>query len=145
MFFWWFICPSLPACYQWTVWSLFGHCQRSSKCLSRVLPENRWKSLILYLLAVSLYLLFVYSVPTIHHLSFHTKCMHTATKLGPESFRVSNNGDFSSRSNEKMYLLRPETVETYFVLWRTTHDQKYRDWGWEVIQVSSSVLYLYIY
>ena len=41
----------------------------------------------------------------------------------------------TSRNNEKMYLLRPETVETYFVLWRLTHDQKYRDWGWEVVQV----------
>ena len=60
----------------------------------------------------------------------------TATKLGPEAFRISYNGDFTSRTNEKMYLLRPETVETYFVLWRLTHDQKYRDWGWEVIQVS---------
>ena len=34
-----------------------------------------------------------------------------------------------------MYLLRPETVESYFYLWRVTHDQKYRDWGWEVVQV----------
>lgn len=76
---------------------------------------------------------------------FHSTCVyphaykthtHTATKLGPEAFRVSSNGDFSSRTNEKMYLLRPETVETYFILWRFTHDQKYRDWGWEVVQVS---------
>ena len=45
----------------------------------------------------------------------------------------------TSRNNEKMYLLRPETVETYFYLWRLTHDQKYRDWGWEVVQVSVCV------
>ena len=31
-------------------------------------------------------------------------------------------------------LLRPETVESYFVLWRLTHDKKYRDWGWEMFQ-----------
>lgn len=32
------------------------------------------------------------------------------------------------------YILRPETVESYFVMWRLTHDQKYRDWGWEAVQ-----------
>lgn len=32
------------------------------------------------------------------------------------------------------YILRPETVESYFIMWRLTHDQKYRDWGWEVVQ-----------
>ena len=57
------------------------------------------------------------------------------TKLGPEAFRVDAGGRMTSRNNEKMYLLRPETVETYFYLWRLTHDQKYRDWGWEVVQV----------
>eukprot|EP00759_Apiculatamorpha_spiralis_P024807 PhF_6_TR27973/c0_g1_i1/m.41385/K01230/MAN1; mannosyl-oligosaccharide alpha-1,2-mannosidase len=30
------------------------------------------------------------------------------------------------------YLLRPETVESYFYLWRITKDEKYRKWGWEV-------------
>lgn len=29
---------------------------------------------------------------------------------------------------------RAETVESYFVLWRLTHDQKYRDWGWEAFE-----------
>ncbi len=37
-----------------------------------------------------------------------------------------------------MYLLRPETVESYFVLWRLTHDQKYRDWGGELVEVRHS-------
>ena len=59
-----------------------------------------------------------------------------ATKLGPERFRVDKNGKFSSRgSNDKMYLLRPETVESYFYLWRITHDPKYREWGWDMVQV----------
>ena len=62
--------------------------------------------------------------------------VHVASKLGPEAFRFDANGQISSKNNEKMYLLRPETVESYFVLWRITHDQKYRDWGWEVVQVS---------
>lgn len=64
----------------------------------------------------------------------HESYQNTATKLGPEAFRLDAGGKMTSRNNEKMYLLRPETVETYFVLWRLTHDQKYRDWGWEVVQ-----------
>jgi hypothetical protein len=39
------------------------------------------------------------------------------------------------KANERYYILRPETIESYFVLWRLTHDQKYRDWGWEAVQV----------
>lgn len=31
-------------------------------------------------------------------------------------------------------LLRPETVEALFVLWRTTGDAKYREWGWEIFE-----------
>jgi hypothetical protein len=74
----------------------------------------------------------------------HFKCttlfiVYSATKLGPEAFRVDARGNMNSRNNEKMYLLRPETVETYFILWRITHDQKYRDWGWEVVEVRMAV------
>ena len=25
-------------------------------------------------------------------------------------------------------------MESYFILWRTTHEQKYRDWAWEAFQ-----------
>lgn len=32
------------------------------------------------------------------------------------------------------YLQRPEVVESLFYLWRATHDQKYRDWGWAIFQ-----------
>ena len=31
-------------------------------------------------------------------------------------------------------ILRPETVESLFVLYRVTGDQVYRDWGWEILQ-----------
>merc|ERR1719266_1840890 len=37
------------------------------------------------------------------------------------------------KQNERYYILRPETFEAYFIMWRLTHDQKYRDWGWEAI------------
>merc|ERR1719158_2552759 len=32
------------------------------------------------------------------------------------------------------YILRPETVESIFYMWRATHDPKYRQWGWEIFQ-----------
>lgn len=34
----------------------------------------------------------------------------------------------------RYYILRPETVESYFLMWRLTKDPKYREWGWEMIQ-----------
>ena len=46
------------------------------------------------------------------------------------------------KANERYYILRPETFESYFILWRLTHDQKYRDWGWEAVQVRNSENYL---
>ncbi|KAH8352195.1 hypothetical protein KR084_002605, partial [Drosophila pseudotakahashii] len=61
----------------------------------------------------------------------------SATGLGPESFQFDSvpREDATSReSDSKAYRLRPEVVETYFILWRLTHDQKYRDWGWEVVE-----------
>lgn len=38
------------------------------------------------------------------------------------------------KTQEKYYILRPELFESYFVMWRLTHDQKYRDWGWDAVQ-----------
>jgi hypothetical protein len=29
-------------------------------------------------------------------------------------------------------LLRPETVESIFYMWRFTKDPKYREWGWKI-------------
>lgn len=31
-------------------------------------------------------------------------------------------------------LLRPETVESLFYMYRFTKDTKYRDWGWDMLQ-----------
>ncbi|XP_036318435.1 mannosyl-oligosaccharide alpha-1,2-mannosidase IA isoform X2 [Rhagoletis pomonella] len=65
----------------------------------------------------------------------HESYARTATKLGPEAFRFSDAAEARAlKSQEKYYILRPETIESYFVLWRLTHDQKYRDWGWEAVQ-----------
>lgn len=59
-----------------------------------------------------------------------------ATHIGPEVFRFGLGKDAqSSYSGEMHYILRPEVVETYFVLWRITQDKKYREWGWDAAQV----------
>lgn len=66
----------------------------------------------------------------------HESYDRTDTKLGPEAFRFSNAMEARAlKQNERYYILRPETFEAYFIMWRLTHDQKYRDWGWEAIQV----------
>ncbi|XP_041970790.1 mannosyl-oligosaccharide alpha-1,2-mannosidase IA [Aricia agestis] len=57
------------------------------------------------------------------------------TKLGPEAFRFTGAVEARAmKSNEKMYLLRPETFESYFIMWRLTKEQKYRDWGWDAVE-----------
>lgn len=38
------------------------------------------------------------------------------------------------KDGHDQYMLRPETVESYFIMWRVTHEQKYRDWGWQVVE-----------
>jgi len=65
----------------------------------------------------------------------HEAYDRTDTKLGPEAFRFSNAMEARAlKQNERYYILRPETFEAYFIMWRLTHEQKYRDWAWEAIQ-----------
>ncbi|XP_077288973.1 mannosyl-oligosaccharide alpha-1,2-mannosidase IA-like isoform X2 [Arctopsyche grandis] len=65
----------------------------------------------------------------------HESYDRSATKLGPEAFRFSEAVEAKAlKSNEKYYILRPETIESYFILWRLTKDPKYREWGWEAVQ-----------
>lgn len=65
----------------------------------------------------------------------HESYIRTATGIGPESFRFTEAVEAkATRQNEKYYILRPEVIESYFYMWRLTHDQKYRDWAWEAVQ-----------
>jgi len=58
------------------------------------------------------------------------------TKLGPESFRFDGTTEAKAvRQGEKYYIQRPEVIETYFYMWRFTRDPKYREWGWQAVQV----------
>ncbi|XP_055523662.1 mannosyl-oligosaccharide alpha-1,2-mannosidase IA isoform X4 [Wyeomyia smithii] len=65
----------------------------------------------------------------------HESYVRTYTRLGPEAFRFNDGVEAKAlKSGEKYYILRPETFESYFIMWRLTHDQKYRDWGWDAVQ-----------
>ncbi|KAK7933255.1 hypothetical protein WMY93_004151 [Mugilogobius chulae] len=42
--------------------------------------------------------------------------------------------DIEVKLADRHNLLRPETVESLFYLYRFTKDHKYREWGWEILQ-----------
>lgn len=68
-----------------------------------------------------------------------------ALKLGPEAFRFDGGVEaIATRQNEKYFILRPEVIETYMYMWRLTHDPKYREWGWEAVQVKHFFVVLYL-
>ena len=72
----------------------------------------------------------------------HESYDRTETKLGPDAFHFSNDVEAQAlNSKEWYYILRPETFESYFVLWRLTKDQKY--WGWEAVQVRERKTYIH--
>ena len=56
------------------------------------------------------------------------------TKLGPEAFWFDNGKEAEGKKEHNFFILRPEVIESYFILWRTTHNPKYRRWGWEVVE-----------
>jgi len=57
------------------------------------------------------------------------------TGLGPEHFDISAvNGNITLSGGDRFYKLRPETVESIFVLYRLTGDTKYQEWNWNIFQ-----------
>ncbi|KAH3746007.1 mannosyl-oligosaccharide 1,2-alpha-mannosidase [Pelomyxa schiedti] len=50
--------------------------------------------------------------------------------LAPEFVNFVDGSDFVAGA--KHFLLRPETLESMFILWRLTHDPIYQDWGWDL-------------
>ncbi|XP_026558372.1 mannosyl-oligosaccharide 1,2-alpha-mannosidase IC [Pseudonaja textilis] len=65
----------------------------------------------------------------------HESYIRSDTNLGPEAFRFDSGAEaMATRLSDRYYILRPEVVESYFYLWRLTHDPKYREWGWEAVQ-----------
>eukprot|EP01113_Clastostelium_recurvatum_P030928 TRINITY_DN3811_c0_g1_i6.p1 TRINITY_DN3811_c0_g1~~TRINITY_DN3811_c0_g1_i6.p1 ORF type:complete len:635 (-),score=159.19 TRINITY_DN3811_c0_g1_i6:11-1915(-) len=62
----------------------------------------------------------------------HEMYARQSTGLAPELVRFNPGSDFMPGATK--YILRPETVESYFVLYRLTGDTMYQDWGWEAFQ-----------
>lgn len=62
----------------------------------------------------------------------------TETGLAPEisyfNIDQADKPDLNIHTADRFSILRPETVESYFYLWRITKNQKYRQWGWEFFQ-----------
>ncbi|ORY07453.1 glycoside hydrolase [Basidiobolus meristosporus CBS 931.73] len=60
----------------------------------------------------------------------------TVTGIAPEivhfNMDASEDHDIIIKPADAHNLLRPETIESMFYLWRITKDPKYRDWGWEM-------------
>merc|ERR1711935_545560 len=61
----------------------------------------------------------------------------TKTGLAPEivgSFGDYEKQDFVPKYDALFYLLRPEVVESLYILHKLTGDPIYREWGWEIFQ-----------
>ncbi|RVE68802.1 hypothetical protein OJAV_G00095130 [Oryzias javanicus] len=60
------------------------------------------------------------------------------TGLSPEivyfNMHQGSTRDIDVKLADRHNLLRPETVESLFYLYRLTKEQKYQDWGWEILQ-----------
>ncbi|KAH3746151.1 mannosyl-oligosaccharide 1,2-alpha-mannosidase MNS1 [Pelomyxa schiedti] len=69
----------------------------------------------------------------------HATYASTKTEIGPEQFHFVSGSDFEIKSPG--YYLRPEVVEGYFYMYRYTHDQTYREWGWDAFVAINSTCY----
>lgn len=54
--------------------------------------------------------------------------------MAPEIVKFTAERGMYIDVRDKHYLLRPETVEALFVLWRTTAKEKWRDAGWRIFE-----------
>ncbi|XP_066502351.1 endoplasmic reticulum mannosyl-oligosaccharide 1,2-alpha-mannosidase [Hoplias malabaricus] len=68
----------------------------------------------------------------------HQMYVQMETGLSPEiahfNLQNDNGRDVDVKPADRHNLLRPETVESLFYMYRFTQDSKYRDWGWEILQ-----------
>ena len=91
-----------------------------------------------------------YSIQTFSNLG-EIQVAHSGTgadNKGVMKFNVNDGGDnpdnsakcgntgksFYIKPNDEHNLLRPETVESSFILWRLTKNPKYRIWGWKIFK-----------
>ena len=64
----------------------------------------------------------------------HESYIRADTGIGPETFRFNNKKEATSPDNEFYYILRPEVIESWFVLYRITGNNKYREWCWAAVE-----------
>ncbi|XP_051267985.1 endoplasmic reticulum mannosyl-oligosaccharide 1,2-alpha-mannosidase isoform X2 [Dicentrarchus labrax] len=68
----------------------------------------------------------------------HQMYKQMETGLSPEivhfSLQASDGRDVVVKPADRHNLLRPETVESLFYMYRFTKETKYRDWGWDILQ-----------
>lgn len=57
----------------------------------------------------------------------------TASGLGADHIKVDAASGKTSITGP-VYLQRPEVVESLFYLYRATHNEKYRDWAWQIME-----------
>ncbi|CAM6085552.1 unnamed protein product [Calypogeia fissa] len=62
--------------------------------------------------------------------------MSTRTHLAGENYHFAEGRDMSVGTSYN--ILRPETIESLFYLWRKTGDSKYRDWAWDIFEAFES-------
>ncbi|KAI9468356.1 hypothetical protein H4R22_002063 [Coemansia sp. RSA 1290] len=60
----------------------------------------------------------------------------TETKLGPERVYFMDNGSnrWGIEFSDSRYILRPETLESLFILYRVTGNRKYQEWSWQIFE-----------
>ena len=54
------------------------------------------------------------------------------TGISPEYIQFKEGQDFVPGLGAPHYLLRPEAIESMFILYHLTGDPVYREWGWEM-------------
>ncbi|XP_059893947.1 endoplasmic reticulum mannosyl-oligosaccharide 1,2-alpha-mannosidase isoform X3 [Gadus macrocephalus] len=69
----------------------------------------------------------------------HQMYVQMETGLSPEIAQfnlppATDGRDIHVKTPDRHNLLRPETVESLFYLYRFTKDPKYQDWGWDILQ-----------
>ncbi|KAK6316084.1 hypothetical protein J4Q44_G00136080 [Coregonus suidteri] len=68
----------------------------------------------------------------------HQMYVQMETGLSPEiahfNLQPYEGRDIDVKPSDRHNLLRPETVESLFYLYRFTKETKYRDWGWDILE-----------
>ncbi len=54
--------------------------------------------------------------------------------LAPEVSWVGLDGRLQAAANVTFNILRPEAVESLYMLWRVTGDARFRDMGWRIFE-----------